>query len=93
MIGHNTLLHIADVANGCFEGGGAFFAWLNVRRILKDRGVEGVDWRTTAFFGAWGVFNLFLYPFLGMWLSAAAGGAVAVANFTWVRLALRFTRP
>lgn len=83
-------MNIADLINGSFELGGGILCWLNVKRLLKDRRVEGVDWRVSAFFSAWGFWNLFYYPSLHQWASFFGGVALVIANTTWVALALWF---
>ena len=79
-----------DLANGCFEFGGALFLLLNVIRLFKDKRVAGVSVATVAFFGIWGVWNLFYYPSLEQWASFVAGIAVVIANSAWVVLALYY---
>ncbi|MGE0487295.1 MAG: hypothetical protein AB7Q81_24285 [Gammaproteobacteria bacterium] len=82
-----------DAINGLlFEGGSAVLLWLNVRRLLADGHVAGVDWRVTAFFALWGVWNVYYYAHLGQVASAAAALLVAGANGAWVMLALRLGR-
>lgn len=73
-----------------FEACGALVVWRNVTALLRDRVVAGVDWRVSAFFALWGLWNVYYYWHLMQWLSAAAAVLVAVANGTWVVLALRF---
>jgi hypothetical protein len=79
---------IPDLINGTFELGGGILCWLNVQRLRKDRRVQGVDWRVSAFFSAWGFWNLFYYPSLHQWASFAGGILLVLANTTWVALAL-----
>lgn len=82
-------MSIPDLINGSFELTGGFVILLNVRRLLRDRRVEGVDWRVFAFMSAWGFWNLFYYPSLHQWASFAGGLLLAIVNTTWVILALR----
>lgn len=77
----------ADLANAVFEGGGAILTWLNVFKLRRDREVKGVDWRVTAFWSAWGLWNCFYYPMLGQTASAYAGVVLCVGNCVWVYLA------
>lgn len=79
-----------DAGNALFEGAGAILSWLNVARLCKDRQVKGVDWRVTAFWGAWGVWNVYYYPMLEQWMSACAGVVLCAANVVWVILAVRW---
>jgi hypothetical protein len=79
-----------DVANGCFELGGAIIMLLNVMRLRKDKMLRGVDWRVTGFFLSWGLFNLAYYPSLDQVFSFVAGIAMCCVNFAWLYLAIKF---
>jgi hypothetical protein len=81
-----------DLINAAFEGVGAALSWGNVARLRRDREVKGVFWPVTAFFAAWGVWNVFYYPVLGKWASAVAGVVLCASNIVWVVLALRVKR-
>lgn len=73
-----------DFINGTFEALGGFFLLLNVRKLYRVKVVGGVDWRSTAFFTAWGCWNLAFYPSLGQWLSFAGGLFLVIVNFIWL---------
>lgn len=77
-----------DCVNGVFELSGACFVWLSVRRLRCDRQVRGVDWRTTAFWSLWGLWNLVYYPSLAQWASFAGGVAVVAVNLWYLALLL-----
>lgn len=81
-----------DLANATFEGAASFFILLNVRRILRDKLVRGTDWRVMAFFAAWGYWNLFYYPYLGQWLSFAAGLGTVVTDTAYLALMIYYVR-
>ena len=81
-----------DIGNTAFEAVGAVLSWNNVRMLRRDRVVKGVDWRVTAFWTAWGLWNLAYYPALGQAYSAAAGAVLATANAVWVGHALYYIR-
>ena len=81
-----------DTVNGLFEAVGSGCIWLNVRAILRDRQVRGVYWPVTAFFFAWGLWNLWYYPSLGQWWSFVGGLLICAGNIVWLWLAGRFTR-
>lgn len=83
---------LPDAVNGLFEVLGAVTIWGNVRRILRDKQVRGIDWRVTLFFSAWGYWNLYYYPSLEQWLSFAGGLALVAGNTLWVALAWRYRR-
>lgn len=76
----------ADLINGLFEAGGAAFTLLNVARLVKDRCLNGVSWIPTAFFSAWGFWNLYFYPALGQWASFAGGCLIVLTNLVWLAL-------
>ncbi len=79
-----------DLINGLFEGLGAVALWGNVIAIRRDRRVNGVDWRATLFFTAWGLWNLYYYPHLGQWLSFVGGLAIVCVNITWLAHVLAY---
>jgi hypothetical protein len=58
--------------------------WKNVHKLYKDKEYKGVSLGPTAFFCAWGAWNLFYYPHLGQWLSFAGGVSIFIANAVWV---------
>lgn len=64
---------LPDTINAAFECMGGVFTLLNVRAILRDKMVRGIDLRVNTFFLTWGMWNLFYYPHLDQWLSFAAG--------------------
>lgn len=81
-----------DAVNGAFEAGAAVALWRNCWLIWRDREVRGVSVASTAFFAAWGFWNLWYYRSLGQSFSWAAGMAVVLANTCWVSLAVYFRR-
>lgn len=78
-----------DLINGGFELIGAYFTWRNFVQLRRDRHLAGVYWPTTAFFAAWGLWNLIYYPALGQWASFAGGVLLVAGNVAWVALAIR----
>lgn len=77
-----------DFINGCFELGGAFMLWLNVRRLYRDKTIKGVDWRVTGFWTAWGIWNAVIYyPSLDQWWSFTGGVAIVTVNAIWLAMA------
>lgn len=81
-----------DAGNALFEAVGAVLTWMNFVRLRRDRIVLGVYWPVTAFFAAWGVWNLFYYPSVGHYWSAAIGAVLCTGNVAWVVLALKLMR-
>ena len=81
-----------DLVNGAFELVGAGFNAWNCRRLWIDWRLAGYDWRATAFFTAWGFWNLLYYPSLDQWFSFAGGVAIVAANSLWIAMALMVVR-
>ena len=76
-----------DFINGGFEAVGGIMTWFNVRRLLKDKKVRGVDWRIAGFWSSWSLWNIVYYPLLNQPLSWLAGLVLAVGNLAWLGLA------
>lgn len=79
-------MHEDDIINGSIEFVGAFFVWMNVVKLWRDRQIRGVYWPTTAFFAVWGGWNLYYYPSLQQWFSFFGGMFIALGNLTWILL-------
>lgn len=77
-----------DLINGCFEMVGAYFTWANFRTYFRVRELRGVYWPATAFFTAWGVWNLIYYPSIGQPLSFLGGCFLTLGNLAWIALVL-----
>lgn len=73
-----------DAINAMFELGGAALLTLNIRRLFKDRTVAGVSVWPTAFFSAWGLWNLAFYIAVNAPLSWWAGLFLCAVNFVWL---------
>jgi len=73
-----------DLINGLFEMVGSVMLWRNVLQLYRDKLVKGVHWNATAFFAAWGYWNLFYYPHLDQWYSFAGGVSIVIANTVWL---------
>lgn len=82
----------ADVVNGAFELGGALANVANVLALYRAKRVQGVNIWASAFFTSWGVWNLYFYPSLGQWWSAAGALAIVLVNGLWVGMAIYYTR-
>ena len=81
-----------DIINGLFELVGAAFTWRNALQLRTDGEIRGVYWPTSAFFAAWGLWNLIYYPSLGQWASFAGGVVLVSGNVAWVVMAVRLQR-
>ena len=78
-----------DIGNGVFECLGGWFTWRNSLALDKARELKGVYWPTTAFFTAWGFWNMYYYPSLDQPFSFAGGVLLASGNLMWVILAVK----
>lgn len=83
-------MNLPDASNGAFEAIGGLLQIRNCFVLWQHKKVWGVDWRVTAFFTLWGLWNLFYYPHLGQWLSTAGGVVIVLANIVWVSGAIHF---
>jgi hypothetical protein len=83
---------IADLINAAFEMGAGVAQIINCYQLYKDKQIKGVRVSVTAFFGAWGLWNLYYYPSLGQWASFSAGILICLANFVWVGLAIYYSK-
>lgn len=81
-----------DSINGLFELVGAGLVWLNVRRLINDGEVKGVCISIQGFFAAWSAWNLYYYPHLDQWWSAAGAAAMSMGNLTWFVIATGLKR-
>lgn len=79
-----------DAINGLFEAGGGIFLLNNCRIVLRDKAVKGISILSTAYFAAWGAFNIFYYPSLHQWFSFCGGILIVVSNLIWIFLLLKY---
>ena len=77
-----------DVINSIFQLGGAMAAWINVRKILKDKHVKGVYWPLTLYYAGWGLWNLAFFSHLEQLWSLASGTLLVSGNLAWSAIAL-----
>ena len=82
---------MSDRINGMIELIGALLIAYNCRLLCLHKNVQGVSVTTTAFFTAWGVWNLWFYPANLLWFSFAGGVCLAAANLTWVVMAIYYS--
>jgi len=82
-----------DLINGTFELLAGGFFYLSVRRIQRDKKVQGVHWATLAFSSVWGLWNLPFYWALEQWLSLLGAVILAVVNTWYLVLVLKFADP
>lgn len=76
-----------DRINALLEYLGVVFALYNCLILIQDGGmVRGVSILSTAFFTAWGTWNLYYYHHLGQPSSQRAAGGLVIANGAWLAL-------
>ena len=83
---------MADLINGILETTAGFMILLHCRSLYHDKKVRGVSIAATAFFAAWGFWNLYYYPSLGQSLSFWGGLFVVTTNSLWVAMLLYYKR-
>jgi len=79
-----------DLINGSFEFLAGMVNWINVRRIYKDKQVKGYSPWAFGFFTAWGIWNLYYYPYLGQMFSFFGGLFIMLSNTAWLTLAIYY---
>ena len=83
---------LPDHINGLFEFTGAYFTWRNAYTLYRDKQIKGVYWPTTAFFSAWGIWNLFYYPALNQMWSFFGGIVLVIGNIAWLLLLMCYLK-
>lgn len=73
-----------DLTQAAWELGSAIFSVLNIRAIRRSKAIAGIHWLPTAFFFAWGVYNLWFYTALHLPLAWWAGMAITATNLVWL---------
>lgn len=84
------MINLPDAVNGVFELGGAAVNLLNIKAIVRDKEVRGINSWVYVWFSTWGLYNLYYYPHLGQWLSFAGGAAIVAVNCSWLGLAVYY---
>jgi hypothetical protein len=83
---------LPDAINGTFELLGGVFIYLSIIKVCRDKRVAGVSWLHVGFFAAWGVWNLFYYPYLDQWLSFIGGIGIVATNTVYLALLIYYSR-
>lgn len=73
-----------DLAQAAWELGSAIFCLLDVRAIRASKALSGVHWLPKAYFGGWGLYNLWFYTALHLPAAYWAGLAITAVNFIWL---------
>ena len=81
-----------DIVNGTFEALAGLMVLNHCRVLYRDKLVRGVSAVSTAFFFAWGLWNLFYYPHLSQWWSFVGGLVIVAANCLWLGLMVYYIR-
>lgn len=81
-----------DTINGMFELIGAPFIFLSIMKVYSTKSSKGVNWMHPTYFTAWGVWNLYYYPWLEQWTSFWGCVAITIANIIWVFGLIKYRR-
>ena len=81
---------ISDLINCGFEAFASLAVYNHCRVIMRDKKVAGTSILSTAFFMAWGFWNMYYYPALGQNLSFFAGIGVCAMNCLYVYLLCKY---
>lgn len=77
-----------DHINAAFETVFAVLVWLNLRRLLIDKRVEGVSLWVQGFGCLYGLWALVLYWSLGMWWSLSGQVVMSLGSISWLTAAV-----
>ena len=75
---------LPDLINGLFESLAGLMVLNHCRVLYEHKETRGVSILSSAFFTAWGFWNLYYYPTLGQTLSFYGGIMVVAANMVYV---------
>lgn len=73
-----------DQINSGFGLAAGLLLMLNVKKLYHDKQLRGVCIAPTAFMAAWGLWNLYFYPYIGAWWSFTTGLLIVAVNVIWV---------
>jgi len=76
-----------DLINSIFECIGGLLMWLNVIKLIKDKGVRGLYLSISLFFTLWSIWSVYYYPDLRQPFSGTGAIILASGNIVWISLA------
>lgn len=79
-----------DLINAAFSYSGVVAIGLSIAKLCRDRKVAGVHWGMVAFFFSCGCWQMYYYPYLEQWYSAAGAALTAVVNGLYLVLILKW---
>ncbi|WP_167632472.1 hypothetical protein [Mariprofundus ferrooxydans] len=79
-----------DAINALFEFGVFLAVVPSILALLRDRQVRGMSLLTPLFFTSWGFWNIFYYPHLDQFWSAAAAVLLTITNSIYLVLLLKY---
>jgi len=80
-----------DMVNGAFEALAGIAVLNHCIALHHDKAVRGLSVGSTAFFTAWGVWNLYYYPHLDQFWSFAGGVFITLANGIYVAMLVHYS--
>lgn len=86
----NEVSLINDIINSGFEFFSGIFVLINCRRVMKDKAVAGVSLLATAFFVAWGFWNIYYYNSLDQVWSSVGAVSICIGNSVWLYLLWKY---
>ena len=81
-----------DMLNATFEAFSGLMILNHCRVLVKAKDSSGISLLSTAFFAAWGLWNVVYYYGLGQFFSWGCGMGITAANMLWVGLIVRYRR-
>jgi hypothetical protein len=81
-----TKVFMQDLINFFFGVFGALLAYQNIREAKKHNKIQGVHWYSTFFFSSWGIWNIYFYSSLELYLSVLGSICIVLVDFYWLYL-------
>ena len=80
-----------DLINGLFESLGSLFILLSIIKLYRDKQVRGISYIHVGFFSAWGLWNIYYYPYLGQWVSFLGGLLIVITNTVYLGMLIYYS--
>ena len=81
-----------DIINSLFELSTSIIALINIYRIIKDKKVRGVEWRSWIFYTIWSFWACYYYVDINHIFSFVAAISVATCNVWWLTLSIKYRK-
>ena len=81
-----------DITICLFSIFASVLTYQNVRQAVLHGDIKGMHWFSTAFFGIWGVYQIYFYYTLGYIFSMIGGSLIVIIDAYWLYLFWKYNR-